>query len=53
MTYIPTAPAAIVSMLAEPELARFDLSSLRVVITGGASAAIETIRPIRRMPKAI
>jgi non-ribosomal peptide synthetase component E (peptide arylation enzyme) len=44
VTYIPTAPAAIVSMLAEPELARFDLSSLRVIITGGASAAIETIR---------
>ena len=31
-------------MLNEPELDRFDLSSLRVVITGGASAAIETIR---------
>jgi non-ribosomal peptide synthetase component E (peptide arylation enzyme) len=44
ITYLPTAPAAIVSMLAEPELDRFDLSSLRVVITGGASAAIETIR---------
>jgi len=43
ITYIPTAPAAIVSMLAEPQLDRFDLSSLRVVITGGASAAIETI----------
>lgn len=44
VTYIPTAPAAIVSILAEPGLDRFDLSSLRVVITGGASAAIETIK---------
>jgi non-ribosomal peptide synthetase component E (peptide arylation enzyme) len=44
VTYIPTAPASIVSMLNEPSLASFDLSSLRVVITGGASAAIETIR---------
>ena len=31
-------------MLNDPELERFDTSSLRVVITGGASAAIETIR---------
>jgi non-ribosomal peptide synthetase component E (peptide arylation enzyme) len=44
ITYIPTAPASIVAMLADPELERFDLSSLRVVVTGGASAAIETIR---------
>ena len=44
VTYIPTAPASIVSMLNEPSLASFDLSSLRVVITGGASAPIETIR---------
>jgi non-ribosomal peptide synthetase component E (peptide arylation enzyme) len=51
ITYIPTAPAAIVSMLAEPELDRFDLSSLRVVITGGASAAIETIRAYQERAK--
>ena len=51
VTYIPTAPAAIVSMLAEPELDRFDLSSLRVVITGGASAAIETIRAYQARAK--
>jgi non-ribosomal peptide synthetase component E (peptide arylation enzyme) len=44
VTYIATAPASIVSILNDPELARFDCSSLRVVITGGASAAIETIR---------
>ena len=51
VTYIATAPASIVAMLHEPNLARFDVSSLRVVITGGASAAIETIRDYQaRMP---
>ncbi len=51
VTYIATAPASIVAMLHEPELSRFDVSSLRVVITGGASAAIETIRDYQaRMP---
>ncbi len=44
VTYIPTAPASIVAMLNSPDLKRSDLSSLRVVITGGASAAVETIK---------
>ena len=34
-----------------PELSRFDLSSLRVVVTGGASAAIETIRDYQARAK--
>jgi len=51
VTYIPTAPASIIAMLNEPDLARFDLASLRVIITGGASCPIETIREFRaRMP---
>ncbi len=51
VTYIATAPASIVAMLHEPDSARFDVSSLRVVITGGASAAVETIRDYQvRMP---
>ena len=51
VTYIATAPASIVAMLNEPDLARHDIASLRVVITGGASAAIETIRDYQaRMP---
>ena len=51
VTYIATAPASIVAMLNEPDLASYDVSSLRVVITGGASAAIETIRDFQvRMP---
>jgi len=47
VTYIPTAPASIIAMLNEPDLGRFDLASLRVVITGGASCPIETIREFR------
>ena len=51
VTYIATAPASIVAMLNEPDLSDYDVSSLRVVITGGASAAIETIRDYQaRMP---
>ena len=38
-------------MLNDPELGRFDLSSLRVVITGGASCPVDTLRAFRaRMP---
>jgi len=44
ITYIPTAPASIVAMLNSPDLAQRDLGSLRIVITGGASAAVETIK---------
>lgn len=47
VTFIPTAPASIIAMLNEPDLGRFTLSSLRVVITGGASCAVETIREFR------
>jgi len=44
VSYIATAPASIVAMLNDASLKTRDLSSLRVVITGGASAAVETIR---------
>src|SRR5499433_1461247 len=47
VTFIPSAPASIIAMLNDPELGRFDLRSLRVVITGGASCPIETIRAFR------
>ena len=51
VSYIATAPASIVAILNEPGLAGYDVGSLRVVITGGASAAIETIRDYQaRMP---
>jgi non-ribosomal peptide synthetase component E (peptide arylation enzyme) len=48
VTFIPSAPASIIAVLNDPELARFDLSSLRVVITGGASCPVETIRAYRQ-----
>jgi acyl-CoA synthetase (AMP-forming)/AMP-acid ligase II len=47
VTFIPTAPASIIAMLDHPGLGRYDLSSLRVVITGGASCPLETIRDFR------
>jgi non-ribosomal peptide synthetase component E (peptide arylation enzyme) len=47
VTYIPTAPASLTSILQEPGLARRDLSSLRIVVSGGASAPVETIRAWR------
>jgi acyl-CoA synthetase (AMP-forming)/AMP-acid ligase II len=48
ISYIPTSPAAIVAILNDPDVKKFDTSSLRVVITGGASAAIETIREFQK-----
>ena len=48
VTYIPTAPASLTSILQEPDLAQWDLSSLRIVVSGGASAPVETIRAWRR-----
>ena len=51
VTFIPSAPASLIAMLNDPELERFDLRSLRVVITGGASCPVETLRAFRaRMP---
>lgn len=47
VTFIPTAPASIIAMLNDGDLGRFDLASLRVVITGGASCPLETIREFR------
>ncbi len=44
VTFIPTAPASIIAMLNEPGLETFDLSSVRVVMSGGASCPLETIR---------
>jgi acyl-CoA synthetase (AMP-forming)/AMP-acid ligase II len=49
VTYIPTAPASLTTILQEPDLARRDLSSLRIVVSGGASAPVETIGAWRRV----
>jgi acyl-CoA synthetase (AMP-forming)/AMP-acid ligase II len=48
VSYIPTAPAAIVALLNDPTLPKCDLRSLRIVITGGASAAVETIKAFQQ-----
>jgi non-ribosomal peptide synthetase component E (peptide arylation enzyme) len=51
VTFIPSAPASLIAMLNDADLDRFDLRSLRVVITGGASCPVETIRSFRaRIP---
>jgi acyl-CoA synthetase (AMP-forming)/AMP-acid ligase II len=47
VTFISSAPASLIAMLNDPELDRFDLQSLRVVITGGAACPVETIRAFR------
>lgn len=44
VSYIPMAPASIVALLNTPDLAARNLKALRIVITGGASAAVETIK---------
>jgi acyl-CoA synthetase (AMP-forming)/AMP-acid ligase II len=52
VTYIPTAPASIMAMLGHDEIDSRKLDSLRVIITGGASAPVETIRMVqRRLPE--
>ena len=51
VSYIPTAPAGLVALLNAPDSKSFDVSSLRVVITGGASAAVETIREYQKRMK--
>jgi acyl-CoA synthetase (AMP-forming)/AMP-acid ligase II len=51
VTHFCCAPAHLVAMLAVPLLDRFDLSSLRHMMTGGASCPIEVIRAVQaRMP---
>ena len=51
VTHFCCAPAHLVSMLNVAEFSRYDLSSLEVIMTGGASCPIEVIRDIQaRMP---
>ncbi len=46
-TYVPTAPASLTAILALPDAGAADLSALRLVVSGGASAPVETIRAWR------
>jgi acyl-CoA synthetase (AMP-forming)/AMP-acid ligase II len=48
VTFMGSAPASLIAMLNEPEPDRYDCSSLRVVITAGASCPVETLRAFRR-----
>ncbi len=48
VTFIASAPASLIAMLNEPNLGKYDVSSLRVVITGGASCPVETLRDFQR-----
>jgi acyl-CoA synthetase (AMP-forming)/AMP-acid ligase II len=48
VTFVASAPASLIAMLNEPELSGYDCSSLRVVITGGASCPVETLRAFQR-----
>ncbi len=51
VTHFCCAPAHLVSMLNVPDLDRYDLSSLQMMTTGGASCPIEVIREVRaRLP---
>jgi len=47
VSFIPTAPASIISMLNDAGFERRDLSSLRVVVTGGATCPVDVIRRFR------
>lgn len=48
VTFIASAPASIIAMLNEPNLEKYDVSSLRVILTGGASCPVETLRDFQR-----
>jgi non-ribosomal peptide synthetase component E (peptide arylation enzyme) len=51
VTHFCCAPAHLVALLNVPDLGRYDLSSLQVMTTGGASCPIEVIREARaRLP---
>lgn len=48
ISYIPAAPATLVSLLNVPDLEKFDTSSLRVFVSGGAPCPVEVIRDARK-----
>ena len=48
VTHFCCAPAHLVAMLNEPAFDRYDLTSVEVMMTGGASCPIEVIREVRR-----
>ena len=47
ISYVPASPAAIAALLDANELATHPMASLRMMLTGGASAAVETIKALQ------
>lgn len=47
VTYFPTAPTGLIALLNHPGLDRFDVKSLRLIATGGASCPIEVLRAVK------
>jgi acyl-CoA synthetase (AMP-forming)/AMP-acid ligase II len=51
VTHFCCTPAHLVALLGVPDLGRFDLSSLQIITTGGASCPLDVIRAVRaRLP---
>ncbi|MGT2433664.1 FadD3 family acyl-CoA ligase [Cupriavidus basilensis] len=48
VSFLPGSPTLYLSLLAHPRLEAYDLSSLRVAVTGAASVAPELLRRMRR-----
>jgi non-ribosomal peptide synthetase component E (peptide arylation enzyme) len=48
ITHFATAPAGLIAMVNVPDFKTYDLSSLQVYVTGGASCPIEVIRQCRQ-----
>lgn len=48
ITHFAAAPAGVIAMLDHPDLGKYDLSSLRAYVVGGASCPIEVIRRAQR-----
>jgi acyl-CoA synthetase (AMP-forming)/AMP-acid ligase II len=48
ITQFATAPAGLIAMLNVPDFKKYDLGSLQVYVTGGASCPIEVIRQARQ-----
>lgn len=48
ISHFATAPAGLMAMLNVPDFKKYDLRSLRVYVTGGASCPIEVIRQARQ-----
>ena len=54
ITHLPTAPAALASLVESPALESCDVSSLEAVVTGGASCPVELLRRAQaRLPAKI